>query len=133
MIVLDEHLIEENLKAAIARWYPGQVTFIKTVRPRTHIDDDAIPTLLRQLKQPTFVTINWDDFWKVQPADNRFCMICFTIEIDQTDRLPEQLRQVLKLAPFKTKNSRMGLVARVIKKSVRYYRTNDPKIYTLSV
>jgi len=61
MIVLDEHLTKESLKMAIARWYQGQVRFIKPLRFGTLIKDDVIPTLLRQLKQPTFVTIHWTD------------------------------------------------------------------------
>jgi len=131
MIVLDEHLNAESLKAAIARWYPGQVTFIKKLRLKTLIDDDAIPSLLQQVKQPTFVAINWTDFWKVMPADNHFCIICFTMEIEEVAEISALLRQVLKLARFKTKNSRMGLVVRVTKNLVQYYRVNDPQIYTL--
>jgi len=73
MIVLDEHLTKESLKIAIARWYKGQVRFIKPLRFGTLIKDEVIPTLFRQLKQPTFVTINWSDFWKKQPADRHFC------------------------------------------------------------
>jgi hypothetical protein len=61
MIVLDEHLQGLELEDAIARWYRGTVVIVKTLRPGTVIKDDAIPTLLRRLKQPTFVTINYAD------------------------------------------------------------------------
>ncbi len=133
MIVLDEHLINEMLKLAIARWYQGRVTFVKLLRPRTLIEDDAIATLLRRLKQPTFVTINWTDFWKKLPADRRYCLICFAIDLDRRNEIPSLLRQVLKLEQFNTKAGRMGTVMRVTKKAVHYYRINDPKIYTLNL
>jgi len=81
MIVLDEHLTKQSLKMAIARWYQGQVRFIKPLRFGTLIKDDVIPTLLRQLKQPTFVTINWSDFWKKQPADR--CYYCLRISANE--------------------------------------------------
>jgi hypothetical protein len=70
MIVLDEHLHDARLEFALARWYPGQIVQLKLLRPRTLIKDDAVPSLLRQLKQPTFVTINWSDFGDKLPLIN---------------------------------------------------------------
>lgn len=58
MIVLDEELQGLGLEEAISRWYRGSVILIKKLRPGTVIKDDAIPALLRKVKQPTFVTIN---------------------------------------------------------------------------
>jgi hypothetical protein len=133
MIVLDEQLSNETLKMAIARWHKGQVTFIKLLRSRTLINDDEIPALLRRLKQPTFVTINWPDFWKKLPVNHHYCLICFAIDLDRRNEIPSLLRQVLKLKQFNTKARRMGVVMRVTKKAVHYYRINDPKVYTLSI
>ncbi len=62
MIVLDEQLLGRNLEVEIARWYRGAVCFITDLRPNTVIKDDAIPQLLQQANQPTFVTINVNDF-----------------------------------------------------------------------
>lgn len=59
MIVLDEQLLGRNLELEIAKWYRGKILFITDLRPHTVIKDDAIPGLLRQQSQPTFVTINW--------------------------------------------------------------------------
>lgn len=58
MIVLDEELQGLGLERAISSWYRGTVLLIKALRPGTVIKDEAIPALLRQVRQPTFVTIN---------------------------------------------------------------------------
>lgn len=64
MIVLDEQLLGRSLERAITAWYGGSVQFITELRPNTVIKDEAIPLLLRQQRQPTFVTINERDFWQ---------------------------------------------------------------------
>ena len=76
MIVLDEQLLEPGLQAAIQRWYRGAVVSIRTLRPASLILDEAIPSLLRTVRQPTFVTINVDDFWRHTAPDARFVVIC---------------------------------------------------------
>jgi hypothetical protein len=58
MIVLDEQLLGRGLERDIAQWYRGTVQFVIDLRPHTVIKDEAIPALLRQRSQPTFVTIN---------------------------------------------------------------------------
>ena len=69
MIVLDEQLNDAQIASDIARWYRGAVVSLQELRPRTRILDDAVPTLLRAAKQPTFVTVNYKDFWnKSRPA-----------------------------------------------------------------
>ena len=62
MIVLDEQLLGRDLEEQIARWYQGAVCFIVDLRPNTVIKDEAIPKLLQQENQITFVTINESDF-----------------------------------------------------------------------
>jgi hypothetical protein len=62
MIVLDEQLIKPQIVAGFARWYKGTVTTILEMRPATRVLDDAVPTLLRTVRDPTFVTINYKDF-----------------------------------------------------------------------
>ncbi len=64
MIVLDEHLKRQVLKADIVAWYPGQVISVSNLRSESIIKDEVIPTLLLKMVQPTFVTINSTDFWK---------------------------------------------------------------------
>ncbi len=58
MIVLDEHLDGLGLDTAIARWYPGKAANVKVLRARSIIKDDAVPMLLRQTKQATFLSLS---------------------------------------------------------------------------
>jgi hypothetical protein len=67
MIVLDEQLLGRHLEREIAQWYRGKIVYISDLRPHTVIKDDAIPRLLRQQSQPTFVTINEKDFGEKSP------------------------------------------------------------------
>jgi len=64
MIIVDENLNDHRLMAAIAVWFPGQVISITSLRLGSKVLDEAIPTLLHNAVQPTFVTINVSDFWK---------------------------------------------------------------------
>lgn len=76
MIILDEQLQGLSLETEISRWYRGKVFIVTQLRPGTIIKDDAIPSLLYQVKQPTFVTINYTDFWRRVSADERYCLVC---------------------------------------------------------
>jgi len=80
VIVLDEQLTGRGLDAAIGRWYRGAVCFVDTLRPEGVITDDAIPSLLRQQRHPTFVTINERDFWRRIAIDRRDCVVCFAMD-----------------------------------------------------
>lgn len=79
MIVLDEQLLGRDIEMEIAKWYRGAVKFISDLRPHTVIKDDAIPELLRLLRQPVFVTINETDFWRKVVIDKRYCIVCFVM------------------------------------------------------
>jgi len=74
MPVLDEQLLGRNIEAALSRWYRGSVRFITDLRPGTVIKDEAIPDLLRQQHQATFLTINEPDFWRKVAIDDHFCV-----------------------------------------------------------
>src|SRR2546423_12851169 len=119
MIVLDEQLNDAQIARDIARWYKGAVINILQLRPHTRIFDDAIPTLLRTIKQPIFVTINYTDFWKVAPASNNYCIICFKLSANEMYLISELLRRVFSLEEFRTKRSRMGAVVSVRGKSLQ--------------
>jgi hypothetical protein len=131
MIVLDEQLQGLELEDAIARWYRGTVLVVKTLRPGTVIKDDAIPTLLRRLKQPTFVTINCTDFWRRVPGDRSFCIVCLALAIDQTDMVAGWLRQLFRLPAFRTKTSRMGKVVLASQRCLQYYRIHERPVHIL--
>lgn len=110
MIVLDEQLNDPRIVSQIAEWYSGKVIVIGDIRPGTVIKDDAIPTLLLKEAQPTFVTINYSDFWEVAPANVGYCIVCIKLPSDQKLKVTNLLREILSQPDFKTKRGRMGKV-----------------------
>ena len=121
MIVLDEQICRPWMQQAIKRWYKGAVMYITDVRPHTLILDDVMPVLLRELRQPTFVTINHSDFWHKLLANDAYCAICFKLSEERVRELPEMLRDVLRMPEWKTKRQRMGKVLLVSEQSLRWY------------
>jgi hypothetical protein len=120
MIVLDEQLIGINLAEDIRRWWQGQVRNITDLRPDTIIPDEAIPALLHHARQPTFVTINTDDFWRKTPASGRYCIVCCELPGERAEEIAGWLRALFRLPEFKTKSARMGKVVRVTSRNVQY-------------
>ena len=110
MIVLDEQLNDYRIFEDLEKWYKGKVIHIKELRPKTLVDDDNIASLLLTVKEPTFVTINYTDFWKVIPAHQRYCVVCFTLKGELTLEIPNRLREIFKNPELKTKRARMGKV-----------------------
>ena len=131
MIVLDEQLQGLGLEEAVACWYRGAVFVVKKLRPGMVIKDDVIPALLRQLKQPTFVTINYMDFWRRVPADNAYCIVCLELPTGQVKEIPVRLRQLLRLPEFKTKKARMGKVVLVRERRLQYYSPHAKLVHIL--
>ena len=125
MIVLDEQLLGRGLEQEIARWYRGKVEHITTLRPGSVIKDDAIPSLLRGLKRPTFVTINAVDFWRKVAAQRSFCLVCFAVPDSRATTISGSLRALLRLPGFRTKDERMGKVVRVAEREIRFYTCLD--------
>jgi len=125
MIVLDEQLLGRDIEDQIARWYQGAVCFIMDLRPNTVIKDDAIPKLLQQENQPTFVTINESDFWRRTAINNQFCVVCFAFPDSRVREIPALLRSLLDHPLFDTKKKRMGKMIRVAEGEVSYYSVED--------
>lgn len=132
MIILDEQLLKQSIRSAIAKWYPGTVRSVNDLRPQTVIKDDAVPDLVRQEKQATFVTINEKDFWKKVPIDSQFCVVCFTLPYTRVGEIPQSLRDLFRYPEFKTKAARMGKVIRVSEKEISYYKFDERKIRRLT-
>lgn len=132
MIVLDEQLLGRQLETEIAKWYRGRVQFIHELRPHTVVKDEAIPALLRQQNQPTFVTINEKDFWRKVAITSHFCLVCFTLPDLRVGEIPALLRSLLQHPEFKTKAIRMGKVIRVSEKEVSYYTFEEREVKTSS-
>lgn len=129
MIILDEHLYDPMIMADIATWFPGQVIPLIKLRPGSLIKDDAIPTLLRKVAEPTFVTINVIDFWKKIHPHSGFCIITVALTQAQVYEIPNLLRRLLHLPEFKTKALRMGKVIHVTENHIQYYEF-DRRIYS---
>jgi len=132
MIVLDEQLLSYGLQASIARWYRGAVTDITQLRPNTVILDEAIPMLLRAVSRPTFVTINVADFWRRLAPNPRFCIVCCAVPHTRAQEVPDLLRRVLALEPFRTRSRRLGKIVRVSPQHVRYYTTDTQAIHLIA-
>ena len=133
MIVLDEQLLGRGIERDIAQWYRGTVQFLTDLRPHTVIKDDAVPALLRQQPQPTFVTINERDFWRKVALDQRYCVVCFTLSDARARDIPQALRLLLRRPTFRTKAQRMGKVIRVTSADMSYYTFNNRQVRTISL
>src|SRR5947209_16220273 len=96
MIVLDEQLADAQVGREFARWYKGTVTNITRLRPRTMIYDDVVPTLLRTVRNPTFVTINYTDFWRVILASPAYCVVCLKLRQHEALLAPPNRSQTPK-------------------------------------
>lgn len=110
MIVLDEDISSAELLKAIAKWYPGAVISLCDLHPYGRILDPEIPLYLLQLRQPSFVTINYGDF---QPRDfvhPRYCIIRLKLKQAEESFIPVILRSILLEPAFNSKAKRMGKV-----------------------
>jgi hypothetical protein len=131
MIVLDENIASSQVIKAIAAWYPGRVAVLTELRRHSAIKDDAVEMLLRQVSEPTFVSINVSDFWRVIRADSRFAVVNLDLKGGQLGEISGLLRQFMKQREFKTKAGRMGVVALVRATHIEFYRA-DRKIETMA-
>ena len=120
MIVLDEQLNDAQIIAPIERWYTGKVITVQALRPATLIKDDAISSLLVQQKQPTFVTINYFDFWPKFPRHTAYCVVCCKLSTERKLEVPGLLRTVLHLPEFDTWQKRAGKLISITDLEIRY-------------
>ena len=132
MIVLDEQLLSYGIQVSIARWSRGTVTDITQLRPHAVILDEAIPMLLRAASRPTFVTINIADFWRRLAPNPRFCIMCCAVPHTRAQEVPDLLRRVLALEPFRTRSHRLGKIVRVSPQHVQYYTTDTRAIHLIA-
>jgi hypothetical protein len=120
--VLDDQLENDLILRGIERWYKGRVIMLGSLRPRGVVKDDAVPTLLRRVKGPTFVTINYTDFWKVIRPSRDYCVICLKLPQERAREVPDALRAALKEPPWRTKRGRMGAVIGVTDRTISHYQ-----------
>ena len=131
MIVFDENIFDQVVIEGLNSWHKGKICSIKDLRLRTLIKDDAVPTLLRTVKQPAFLTTNVSDFWGKMPAHPAYCIICFDLPNERIVEIPRLLRLVLRFAEFKTKAARMGKITQAKHHRIEYYAINSKSISTL--
>jgi len=121
-IIVDEQLDPEEVLEPIRQWTTAQ--WLPKLRPGEIIKDDRVPQLLRELRQPTFVTID-AGFWDKKLCDNKYCILYFDLNTKQQALLPRMLRELLRLPEFRTKAARMGKVARVRFSRIDYWQLHD--------
>ncbi len=120
--VLDDQLWVVDVRDRIRRWSTAQ--FLRDIRPGEVINDERIPSVLRTLRTPTFVTID-HQFRERTLRDRRYCILYFALREDQQGDIPTLLRRLLRLPEFRTRAARMGKVARVSRERVSWWQLGD--------
>ena len=128
-IILDDQLLPLDVLVPIARW--ATVQRLRDIRPGEVIKDERVPMILRELRQPTFVTIDMA-FWARRLCDLRYCIVCFPLRNDEQQLIPGMLRQLLRLPEFHSKAQRMGTVIQVGAHQIRYWRYSDEETHSLT-
>lgn len=128
-LILDDQLFDVEVLIPLARWIT--VARLRSLHPTEVIKDERVPTILRELRQPTFVTID-AGFWDRKLRDSKYAVLYFALSHEQQDELPELLRTLFRSDEFKTKSARMGKVARVSTIGAEYWQIGDEKIHRTS-
>lgn len=128
-IILDDQLFDVEVLIPLARW--TTVARLRSLRPSEVIKDERVPLLLRSLRQPTFLTID-AGFWDRKLCDPKYSILFFALTHEQQDEIPELLRRVFRLDEFKTRNARMGKVARISTIGIEFWQIGDEKMYRLN-
>jgi hypothetical protein len=128
MIVLDDHLDGIHLSDQIAHWYPGPVRILRKLRPQTIIKDESVPTLLRELADPVFVTLDTAGFWKRIAPDPAFCIVCIDIPDTRTDLVSPLLRKLMSTPGFRSKADRRRATIRISENSGEYCKSGSKQI-----
>jgi hypothetical protein len=122
--LLDEHLSRTEVLMPLRRWTTAQK--IEDLVSDETLKDDRIFQILRNQKQPTFVTLDAGFFYR-RYRDRRYCIIYFVLLRQEQSRLPRLLRQLFRLQEFNTKAARMGKIARVSGEKVEFWQVGDEK------
>ncbi len=129
-IILDDQLFDVEVLIPVARWITVQR--LRDLRPGEVIKDERVPELLHELRQPTFVTIDLG-FWDRGLRDKRYCILCFALRNDEQHKLPDMLREVLRLPEFHTKGERMGKLARVSTIEIQYWEWGSEQLQRIAL
>lgn len=129
LIVLDDQLLPSLVQAPIQAWATAQR--LRDLRPAEVIKDDRVPSLLRELKRPTFVTID-AGFYDRNLCDPAYSILYFALRDDQQPQLPGLLRRLFRLSEFKTRAVRMGKVARISRDGIGYWQHREKDMHLLT-
>lgn len=124
-VILDDQLFDVEVLIPIARW--TTVQRLRNLRPGEVIKDERVPVLLREVAQPTFVTIDMG-FWRRELVDAKYCLLCFPLRNDEQEQIPDLLRRLFRLPQFHTKAARMGKVVQVTSTLLRYWQRGDDQL-----
>lgn len=124
-VILDDQLFDEEVLIPIARW--TTVQRLRNLRPGEVIKDERVPVILREIAQPTFVTIDMG-FWRRELVDANYCILCFPLRNDEQKQIPDLLRRLFRLPQFHTKAARMGKVVQVTSTLLRYWQRGDDQL-----
>ena len=128
-IILDEQIFDTEVLIPLTQWITAQR--LRDLRPDQVIKDERVPMILRELRQPTFITIDMG-FWNARLRDGRYCILCFPLRSDEQRAIPGLLRHLLRMSGFGTKAARMGKVARVSQSHIDYWQLGDEQPHRLS-
>ena len=120
--MLDDQLSPDVVRDPLARW--ATTRFVRELQPDQIVKDERIPSILRGLRAPTFVTID-DRFRHQRYRDRRYCILYFALRADEQGEIPALLRRLLRLPAFRTRAARMGKVARVSRDHVSWWELGD--------
>lgn len=120
--MLDDHLWMAEVCDRIRRWSTAQ--FLRDIRPGEVIKDERVPSLLRALRMPAFVTID-RRFGDRALRDRRYCILLFELSTNEQGEIPALLRQLMRLPEFRTRVARMGKIARVSRDHVSWWQIGD--------
>jgi len=127
-IVLDDQLRASLVLLPIRAWITAQR--LRDLRPGEVIKDERVPTLLQELREPTFVTID-HGFWNRRLRSRRYCIAYFDLRDEQQGELPALLRRLLQQSEFSNRAARMGKVARVGAAGVDYWQLGDDPLHSI--
>jgi hypothetical protein len=120
---LDEELDLLVVLPPLQRWTTAQS--LRGLRRGEHVLDDRVPEILLTLNRPTFVTID-PGFWHRRLCHPGYCIVYFALRDRQQPLLPDLLRALFRLSEFRTRNLRMGKVARVSQVQIDFWEFQKP-------
>ena len=132
MIVLDEGIHGHFIIKPIASWYSGRVISVTALRPKTVIKDDAIP-VSTSLCPSSHIHHHQHN----RLLANRLCRFALLYSLLRSRCKANQNASRLTapsssaLTEFKTRESRLGKVARVRSNRIDYYEL-DKRVHTLT-